>query len=88
MKQLELATNADEPCSQLITSEDARKVFDALGQLPYEQREVFVLHVQAEMTFREIAELVGASINTVQSRFRYGTEKLRSILNTEFEYGQ
>jgi RNA polymerase sigma-70 factor (ECF subfamily) len=88
LDRFELAANAGEPCSQLITSEGARKVFDAIGQLPYEQREVFVLHVQADMTFREIAELVGASINTIQSRFRYGTEKLRSLLDTEFEYEQ
>lgn len=88
VEQFEPAAETSEPSSQLITSEDARKVFDALVQLPYEQREVFVLHVQADLTFREIAELVGASINTIQSRFRYGTEKLRSLLNTEFEYEQ
>ena len=69
----------------LITEEDAGQVYDALGQLPYEQREVFVLHAQADMTFKRIAELVGASINTVQSRYRYGMEKLRSLLNTEYE---
>jgi RNA polymerase sigma-70 factor (ECF subfamily) len=78
-------SNADEPSSRLITSEGARQVYNALGQLPYEQREVFVLHVQADMTFHQIADLIGASINTVQSRYRYGMEKLRSLLNTEFE---
>jgi RNA polymerase sigma-70 factor (ECF subfamily) len=82
---LEFVATADEPSSRLITDEGARQVFDALGQLPYEQREVFILHVQADMTFRDIADLVGASINTVQSRYRYGMEKLRSLLNTEFE---
>jgi RNA polymerase sigma-70 factor (ECF subfamily) len=79
-------SNADEPSSRLLADEGAKQVYNALGQLSYEQREVFVLHVQADMTFREIAELVGASINTVQSRYRYGMEKLRSLLNTEFEY--
>jgi RNA polymerase sigma-70 factor (ECF subfamily) len=54
-------------------------------QLPYEQREVFILHVQGDMTFQQIAEQIGASINTVQSRYRYGIEKLRSLLNTECE---
>jgi len=82
--QFEIAV-ADEPSSRLIINEDARRVFNALGLLPYEQREVFVLHVQAEMTFQQIAESVGASINTVQSRYRYGMEKLRSLLNTACE---
>jgi RNA polymerase sigma-70 factor (ECF subfamily) len=86
--QVELAANTDEPDRRLITSEGARQVYDALVQLPYEQREAFVLHVQADMTFREIAVLDGASINTVQSRYRYGIEKLRSLLNTECENEQ
>jgi RNA polymerase sigma-70 factor (ECF subfamily) len=76
---------ADEPDRRLIADEGARQVHGALGQLPYEQREVFVLHVQGDLTFREIAALAGASINTVQSRYRYGMEKLRSLLNSEFE---
>jgi len=87
-EQLDLAAKTDGPDSTLIIEESARKVYDALGQLPYEQREVFVLHVQAEMTFQQIAEQVGASINTVQSRYRYGIEKLRSLLNTECENEQ
>ncbi|MGD0552058.1 MAG: RNA polymerase sigma factor [Sedimentisphaerales bacterium] len=85
MEQIELASNTNEPSDRLITSEDAKQVFDALVQLPYEQREVFVLHVQGDLTFREIAELNGDSINTVQSRYRYGIEKVRSLLNTECE---
>ena len=79
-------STADEPSGRLITEEGARQVYIALGQLPYEQREVFVLHVQADLTFREIAESAGESINTVQSRYRYGIEKLKSLLNTECEY--
>ena len=85
LEQIELAAKTDEPCSRLIGDEGARQVYDALGQLPYEQREVFILHVQADMTFQQIAEQVDASINTVQSRYRYGIEKLRSFLNTECE---
>jgi RNA polymerase sigma-70 factor (ECF subfamily) len=86
VEHLDPGSNADEPDRRLLADEGAKQVYNALGQLSYEQREVFVLHVQADMTFREIAELVGASINTVQSRYRYGMEKLRSLLNTEFEY--
>jgi RNA polymerase sigma-70 factor (ECF subfamily) len=81
-------SNVDGPASAMITSEDTGKIYTALGQLPNEQREVFVLHVQADLTFHQIAELVGASINTVQSRYRYGMGKLRSLLNTECENEQ
>ncbi|MHC4575215.1 MAG: sigma factor-like helix-turn-helix DNA-binding protein, partial [Planctomycetota bacterium] len=54
-----------------------------LAKLPYEQREVFVLHAQGDMKFREIAGLVGVSTATVQSRYRYGAEKLRGLLEKE-----
>lgn len=57
----------------------------ALGQLPYEQREVVVLHLQGGMTFKAIGELLDISINTAQGRYRYGLDKLRSLLNSEAE---
>jgi RNA polymerase sigma-70 factor (ECF subfamily) len=83
--QVSPAANAEDPTEQLIVDEGARQVFDALGKLPCQQREVFILHVQGDLTFREIAETLGESINTVQSRYRYGMEKLKSLLNSEFE---
>ena len=58
-------------------------VSDALEQLPYEQREVVVLHTRGRMTFKAIAELWQVPIKTVQSRYRYGLEKLKTLL-----YGQ
>ena len=56
---------------------------NALAQLPYEQREAVLLHLQAGMKFRDIAKSQGVSINTVQSRYRYGLDKLRSLLDGE-----
>jgi DNA-directed RNA polymerase specialized sigma24 family protein len=35
------------------------------------------------MKFREIARLHGISVNTIQGRYRYGLNKLRSILDGE-----
>ncbi|UCD53656.1 MAG: hypothetical protein JSW27_17745 [Phycisphaerales bacterium] len=40
-----------------------------------------VLHLQVGMKFREIAVSQDVSINTVRSRYRYGLERLRSLLN-------
>ena len=77
------ASVSANPAKQLIDAEDSVRVFEALAQLPYEQREVFVLHIQGQMRFREIAGLLGLSINSVQSRYRYAIEKLRAILSKE-----
>jgi len=71
------------PAKQLIDAEESVRVFEALAELPYQQREVFLLHVQGQMRFREIAGLLGVSINSVQSRYRYAIEKLRAILKEE-----
>ena len=49
----------------------------ALVSLPVEQREVVHLHVFEGMTFKEVAEASGESINTVASRYRYAIDKLR-----------
>ena len=71
------------PAKQLIKAEESARVFAALAELPYRQREVFVLRVQGRMRFREIAGLLGLSINSVQSRYRYAIERLRAILKEE-----
>ncbi len=54
-----------------------------MALLPYEQREVLMLHLHSGMKFRQIAETQGVSTNTVQGRYRYGLDKLRSMLNGE-----
>jgi DNA-directed RNA polymerase specialized sigma24 family protein len=41
------------------------------------------LRMRANMTFRQIARLQKTSISTVNGRYRYGIEKLRSLLNSE-----
>jgi RNA polymerase sigma-70 factor, ECF subfamily len=70
----------DCPLHGSIASEESQRVFAALAQLPAEQREVITLHLQGQMRFREIAAHLEISINTVQSRYRYGIEKLRTRL--------
>ncbi len=58
---------------------------DALAQIPYEQREVLTLYMQGDMAFKQIAKIQNVSINTVQGRYRYGLDKLRSLLNGEMK---
>ena len=53
---------------------------DAIADLSIEQREVLVLKILDQMTFKEIAQTVRAPMNTVAGRYRYGIEKLRKAL--------
>ena len=73
------------PVKQLIEGQRRARIFGALAKLPREQCEVVALHLQGGMTFKEIARLQGESINTAQSRYRYGIEKLRLLLKKEYE---
>ena len=70
------------PLESAAGREESGRLEDLLARLPYEQREVIVLHLHHEMRFRQIADALGVSTNTVQSRYRYGLDKLRSILNS------
>jgi len=76
----ELLGGSPEPSVQLAESEENKRLWNALAELPYEQREVITLHLHGRMTFKEIAAYCNVSINTVQSRYRYGIDKLRTIL--------
>jgi RNA polymerase sigma-70 factor (ECF subfamily) len=77
------SASSTDPVKVLIDREQSARLFNTLMRLPYDQREVFVLHVQGEMKFREIAELQDVSIKTVQSRYRYGIEKLQALLEKD-----
>ena len=79
----EVGLDMDEPAGLAICSEESQRLNRLLSQLPYDQREVIVLHLHHEMKFRRIAAMQGVSINTIQSRYRYGLDKLRSLLNSE-----
>ena len=70
-----------EPVSVAICNEQMQLISNALAQLPYEQREIVVLHTRGRMTFKAIAELRQVSVKTVQSRYRYGLDKLKTLLN-------
>jgi RNA polymerase sigma-70 factor (ECF subfamily) len=76
-------SNADRPDAALIFGEELRQLSLALGQLPYEQREVLMLHIHSGLKFKAIARSQGVSINTVQGRYRYALDKLRLMLNSE-----
>ena len=71
------------PDQWAMLSERLERLSGAMACLPYEQREVITLRMEANMTFRQIAGLQETSISTVNARYRYGIEKLRSLLNSE-----
>ena len=76
-------SDLNRPEISAITKERVQTLRLAMARLSYEQREVIMLHLQGGMMFTQIARLQKASVNTVKSRYRYGLDKLRLLLNSE-----
>jgi RNA polymerase sigma-70 factor (ECF subfamily) len=55
----------------------------ALSTLPADQREVLVLKIWGDLTFRQIAEALNIPANTAASRYRYAITTLHSRLESE-----
>lgn len=65
---------------QVIGKELQAHLQQAIGQLPDDQREVFLMREYLNLPFKEIAEITGHPENTVKSRMRYALERLRQLL--------
>ncbi len=76
-------SDKDNPRVTIFCNEQLEQLSKAMAELPYEQRETIMLHFQAGMTFKSIAGSLGVSVNTIKSRYRYGIDKLRTILDGE-----
>ncbi len=57
----------------------------ALGELPEEQREVFIGHELMGYSFKELAEQTGVSVNTLLSRKHYAVLHLRQRLQSIYD---
>lgn len=60
-----------------------RNLRRALATLPEDQREIVVLHIWGDLTFSQIADLLGISSNTAASRYRYALGKLRDAMSAK-----
>jgi RNA polymerase sigma-70 factor (ECF subfamily) len=72
-----------EPLELVIHDEQIGRLQQALAELPAEQREVIVLKTHAGLSFQALARELGVALGTVQNRYRYGIDRLRSLLNGE-----
>ena len=77
------ATDVKNPIQLVAHSEQLQELSRAVAELPYEQREAIMLRLHGNLRFRQIAKMQDVSLKTAQSRYRYGLDKLRSILNGE-----
>ena len=74
-------SRTDEPEVRAAAQEVGRRIAAALAALPAVQRDAFLLQQEAGLSLAQIAELMGAGEETVKSRLRYASAKLRAALD-------
>lgn len=79
-----LATGLLGPDSETGGHDLGVRIEAAAQKLPLEQREVFWLRMQADLSFKEIAKIQKCSINTALARMQYAVSKLRNELEGEY----
>ena len=65
---------------QMISDQVASDLTKLLDELPEDQKEVLIMRMYQDLSFKEIAELTGVSINTALGRMRYALLNLRKII--------
>ena len=69
--------NAEKRIIKDQVEEDVRKLIE---ELPEDQRDVLVMRIYKDMSFKEIAERTDVSINTALGRMRYALINLRKVI--------
>jgi RNA polymerase sigma-70 factor (ECF subfamily) len=70
------------PDVRLARDEATVRYRAALASLPAEQRDVYLLHEESDLSLEEIARVTGVGAETVKSRLRYAVGKLKAALST------
>lgn len=76
---------SDTPESLLLARMDAEQIRLALGRLAVPQREIILLSDVEELSYREIAEMLGVPIGTVMSRLSRARRALRELLSSRVQ---
>lgn len=76
-----MSDNAPNVESKIITSQVESDLQKLIDELPADQREVLVMRMYQDLSFKEIADLTGVSINTALGRMRYALMNLRKIID-------
>ncbi len=67
--------------NQLIKNQIENDLTGLIDELPPDQKEVLLMRIYKDMSFKEISENTGVSINTALGRMRYALINLRKIID-------
>ncbi|MCP4658084.1 MAG: sigma-70 family RNA polymerase sigma factor [bacterium] len=78
------AAQENRPLKKCLADERTRLLWDALDEMPEKMRLCVVLRLREELKYREIAEILKVTTNTVRSQLFEAREKLRAQLADDF----
>ena len=78
---LMLPATADVPGQAVEDQEALDQLRQAIGQLRQDEKEVFLLRQNGDLTYEQIAEIRSAPVGTVKTQMRTALIKLRKVLN-------
>lgn len=71
------AMNIEQTLILFQVESDVQKIIE---ELPSDQKEVVMMRIYQDLSFKEISELTGVSINTALGRMRYALQNLRKVI--------
>src|SRR5205823_5256346 len=81
----DVATTAEGPAEQAMSRESLRLVARAVGRLPDEFRAAFLLRVEEDLSFRQVADVLGTTEETARWRVFKARQKLMDVLSPQLE---
>ena len=75
-----MADNSPNIESQLVNFQIEKDLKKVINELPEDQKEVLIMRIYQDLSFKEISEQTGVSINTALGRMRYALLNLRKII--------
>ena len=72
-------TEAQLPAEKMVDQETSKQLFNAVSSLPDLERQVLLLRIKGEMSFKEIADVLDCPLNTALGRMHNATQKLKTI---------
>ncbi len=67
----------ENPARQIEKEELKIMIAKTVETLPVQQKEVFLLRIEGDFSFKEIAQIMGSPLNTVLSHMNYAVKKIR-----------
>jgi len=76
-------TSSKYPSTETEFTDELNRIGKIMQQIPAKQAEVLRLRVVDDLSFAEIAKVIGCFETTARTRYRYGVKKLQQIIREE-----